>query len=62
MEKTRVNMEVTAMMDQTLMMRAMIFSHTTTMPLMKRITMISMDLSKIGNRNLTQMIWNFLIY
>ena len=60
-KKMRLNMEVTVMMDQTLMRGEIIFRHTTTMPLIKRITMIRMDLLKVGNWNLSHMIWTFLI-
>ena len=37
------------------------FSRTTTIPLMKSITMIRMELLKIGNINMSHMTWNFLI-
>ena len=50
------------MMDQTLMSRTIIFINTKTMPLMNRITTRSMELLKIGNENLSHMIWKFLIY
>ena len=54
-------MKVTVMMDQTFMMSTMRFRHTTTIPLMKRTTMTRMDLFRIGNGNLSQMIWKLLI-
>ena len=62
MNKTRVKMKVTVMMDQTLIRREIILSHTTTMPLMNRMTMSRVYLLKIGNGNLSQMIWKFLKY
>ena len=40
-KKMRVNMEVTAIMDLTLSRSAILFRHTTTMPLVKRITIRS---------------------
>ena len=61
-KEKRVKMKVTAMMDQTLIIRKMFFIHTTTMPLMKRTKMRRIELLKIGNGNLSQMIWKFLIY
>ena len=62
MKKTRFNMKVTVIMDQTLMRRKIIFSRKTTMPLMNRMTMSIMDLLKIGSGNLSQMIWEIPIY
>ena len=50
------------MTDQTLTRRTILFSHTTTMPLMKRITMIKIELLKIGNGKLSQMIWKLMVY
>ena len=61
-KEKRVKMKVTAMMDQTLIIRKMFFIHTTTMPLMKRTKMRRIELLKIGNGNLSQIIWKFLIY
>ena len=62
MKKTRVKMEVTDIMDQTSMRSTILFSHTITMPLMKSITIKMMELLKIGNGNLSQIICKFLIY
>ena len=50
------------MTDQTLTRRTILFSHTKTMPLMKRITMIKIELLKIGNGKLSQMIWKLMVY
>ena len=44
----KIKMEVTVMMDQTLMRRTIIFSHKTTMPLTKRIRMIIWSCLKLG--------------
>ena len=55
-------MEVTVMMDQTFMRRKILFVHTTTMPLMKIIIISRMVLLKIGNGNMSHMIWIFLVY
>ena len=55
-------MKVIVMMDQKLMRRTMIFTHTKTMPLTKKIPLKRIKSLKIGNRNLSQTIWKFLIY
>ena len=61
-EEKIFNMEVTVIMNQKLTRSTIIFSHTAATPLMKRITMRRIELLKIGNGNLSQMIWKFLIY
>ena len=50
------------MMDQKFMRRTMILSHKKTMHPKNMITMIRMDLLKIDNGNLSQMICKLLIY
>ena len=55
-EEKSVNMEVAPMMDKNLMKRKMLFSHTPTMTTTTRITTKRMNLLKIGNGNLSQMI------
>ena len=58
----RFNMEGTVLMYQTLMIRKMLFRHTTTMSLINMITMINMEFFYIVNGNLSQMICKFLKY
>ena len=48
--------KVTVMMYQTLTRRKIIFSHTTTMPLTEKTTIMRMELLKTGNGNPSQMI------
>ena len=55
-------MKATVIMDKTLIRRTMLFIHTKTMPLTKMIKTRRMELLKIGNGNLSQMISKFLIY
>ena len=62
MNKTIVYIKVEVMMDKTLKRRTMLFVHTTTMPLIKSMTMRRIYLMKIRNGNQSQMIWKFLIY
>ena len=62
MKKTRVKVKFTAIMDQIFMRRKIIFIHTTTMPLMNRMTVRMMELLKIFNGYLSQIIYKFLVY
>ena len=48
--------KVTVMIYQTLTRRKIIFSHTTTMPLTEKTTIMRMELLKTGNGNPSQMI------
>ena len=62
MKKTRVKVKFTAIMDQIFMRRKIIFIHTTTMPLMNRMTVRMMELLKNFNGDLSQIIYKFLVY